>query len=173
MNIRVLVILSLFVGIGAVLHAIVPPVIFGVKPDMLLSMMFLGILLFPKVKYVVILSIATGIISALTTSAPGGQIANLIDKPITAMLFLILAMIIKKTMRPTIRAAVLTTIGTLISGAIFLSVVLFLIGIMDGSFLAMFSMAVLPAALLNTLIIAVAFPITQRILKRAPQLIST
>lgn len=173
MNIRVLVILSLFVGIGAVLHAIVPPIIFGVKPDMLLSMMFLGILLIPKVKYVVILSIATGIVSALTTSAPGGQIANLIDKPITAMLFLILAIIIKKSMSPTIRAAVLTAIGTLISGAIFLSVVLFLIGIMDGSFLAMFSMAVLPAALLNTLIIAVVFPITQRILKRAPQLIST
>ncbi|AUJ25723.1 tryptophan transporter [Virgibacillus dokdonensis] len=173
MNIRILMILSLLIGIGAVLHAIVPPVIFGVKPDMLLSMMFLGILLFPKLKYVIILSIATGAISALTTSAPGGQIANMIDKPITAIIFLSLFFIISKTLRPLPQAVILTAIGTMISGAIFLSVALFLIGIMEGSFVAMFSIAVLPAALLNSILIAVVYPIVQRILKRTPQLMMT
>ncbi|CDQ40710.1 putative tryptophan transport protein [Virgibacillus salexigens] len=74
MNTRILIILSLLVGIGAVLHAVVPPVLFGVKPDMLLAMMFLGILLFPKIKYVAILSIATGVVSALTTTAPGDKL---------------------------------------------------------------------------------------------------
>lgn len=173
MNIRILMILSLLIGIGAVLHAIVPPVIFGVKPDMLLSMMFLGILLFPKLKYVIILSIATGAISALTTSAPGGQIANMIDKPITAIIFLSLFFIISKTLRPLSQAVILTAIGTMISGAIFLSVALFLIGIMEGSFVAMFSIAVLPAAFLNSILIAVVYPIVQRILKRTPQLMMT
>lgn len=99
MNTRILIILSLLVGIGAVLHAVVPPMLFGVKPDMLLSMMFLGILLFPKAKYVLILSIATGIISALTTSAPGGQIANIIDKPITAFVFFALFLLVKIKLR--------------------------------------------------------------------------
>ncbi|MCG3056487.1 hypothetical protein KZ287_30420, partial [Escherichia coli] len=47
MNTKTLVSLSLLVGIGAVLHAIMPPVLFGMKPDMMLTMMFLGILLFP------------------------------------------------------------------------------------------------------------------------------
>ncbi|WP_121639300.1 tryptophan transporter [Virgibacillus sp. Bac330] len=173
MNIRILMILSLLIGIGAVLHAIVPPVIFGVKPDMLLSMMFLGILLFPKLKYVIILSIATGAISALTTSAPGGQIANMVDKPITAIIFLSLFFIISKTLRPLSQAVILTAIGTMISGAIFLSVALFLIGIMEGSFIAMFSIAVLPAAFLNSILIAVVYPIVQRILKRTPQLMMT
>ncbi|RFA35234.1 tryptophan transporter [Virgibacillus dokdonensis] len=173
MNIRILMILSLLIGIGAVLHAIVPPVIFGVKPDMLLSMMFLGILLFPKLKYVIILSIATGAISALTTSAPGGQIANMIDKPITAIIFLSLFFVISKTLRPLSQAVILTAIGTMISGAIFLSVALFLIGIMEGSFIAMFSIAVLPAAFLNSILIAVVYPIVQRILKRTPQLMMT
>ncbi|API91079.1 MULTISPECIES: tryptophan transporter [Virgibacillus] len=173
MNIRVLVTLSLLVGIGAVLHAVVPPVIFGVKPDMLLSMMFLGILLFPRLKYVMILSIATGAISALTTTAPGGQIANLIDKPITAIIFLSLFLVISKAVSPLTQAVILTAVGTMISGAIFLSVALFLIGIMDGSFIAMFSIAVLPAALLNSIIIAVVYPVVQRILKRTPQLMNT
>ncbi|EQB35126.1 MULTISPECIES: tryptophan transporter [Virgibacillus] len=173
MNTRILIILSLLVGIGAVLHAVVPPVLFGVKPDMLLAMMFLGILLFPKIKYVAILSIATGVVSALTTTAPGGQIANLIDKPLTAMLFLAMFIVIKDRMNPSYSAPALTAVGTMISGAIFLSTALFLIGLMDGSFIALFGIAVLPAALLNTVIMAVVYPIVQKILKRSQPLIIT
>ena len=82
MKTKDLVLLSLLVGIGAVLHAVIPPILFGMKPDMLLAMMFLGIILFPKPHHVLLLSVVTGFISALTTGAPGGQIANLIDKPI-------------------------------------------------------------------------------------------
>ncbi|PAV29294.1 tryptophan transporter [Virgibacillus profundi] len=167
MNTRILVILSLLVGIGAVLHAVVPPVIFGVKPDMLLSMMFLGILLFPKVKYVALLAIVTGVISALTTSAPGGQIANLIDKPITALVFLALFLTIGNKVKDSISVPVLTFIGTIISGSIFLSVALFIIGLMEGAFISMFALAVLPAAVLNTVIMVVVYPIVQRILKRS------
>ncbi|NGY83348.1 hypothetical protein F6Y03_19065 [Bacillus megaterium] len=50
MNTKVLVSLALLVGIGAVLHTVVPPILFGMKPDMMLTMMFLAILLFPSVK---------------------------------------------------------------------------------------------------------------------------
>ncbi|OZU87927.1 tryptophan transporter [Virgibacillus indicus] len=167
MNTRILVILSLLVGIGAVLHAVVPPVIFGVKPDMLLSMMFLGILLFPKFKYVALLAIATGVISALTTSAPGGQIANLIDKPVTALVFLALLLTVGNKVKDTISVPVLTFIGTIISGSIFLSVALFIIGLMEGGFISMFTLAVLPAAVLNTVIMVIVYPVVQRILKRS------
>ena len=167
MNTRILVILSLLVGIGAVLHAVVPPVIFGVKPDMLLSMMFLGILLFPKLKYVTILAIATGVISALTTSAPGGQIANLIDKPVTALVFLGLLLLIGNKVKDSLIVPVLTFIGTIISGSIFLSVALFIIGLMEGGFISMFTLAVLPAAALNTVIMVIVYPVVQRILKRS------
>lgn len=167
MNTRVLVILSLLVGIGAVLHTIMPPILFGVKPDMLLSMMFLGILLFPKPKYVALLAIVTGIISALTTSAPGGQIANLIDKPITAALFLGLFLLVRENVRTTISAPVLTAIGTMISGAVFLSVALFILGLLEGGFIALFLAIVLPAAAVNTIIMIIVYPIVQGILKRA------
>jgi hypothetical protein len=170
MNTRILVILSLLVGIGTVLHAFVPPMLFGVKPDMLLSMMFLGILLFPKVKYVLILSIASGVISALTTSAPGGQIANIIDKPITAFLFFAMFLLLKDRININISAPVLTAIGTMISGSIFLSVALYILGLMEGGFLALFIGMVLPATVLNTIIMIIVYPIIQGIMKRSKPL---
>ena len=167
MNTRILVILSLLVGMGAVLHTVVPPMLFGVKPDMLLSMMFLGILLFPKMKYVLILSIATGIISALTTSPPGGQIANIIDKPITAMLFLAMFLLVKDRVSTNLSAPVLTAVGTMISGSIFLAVALFIVGLMEGGFLALFVGIVLPATVVNTIIMIVTYPVVQGIMKRS------
>ncbi|CDO02735.1 putative tryptophan transport protein [Oceanobacillus picturae] len=172
MNTKVLVILSLLVGIGTVLHTVIPGVFFGVKPDMLLSMMFLGIILFPQPKYVVLLALATGAISALTTQAPGGQIANLIDKPITAMLFLILFLFVKNKVNNKISAPVLTAIGTMISGAIFLSVVLFFLGAMEGGFIAGMLTVVLPAAAVNTLIMIVIYPVVEGILKRSQPITS-
>ncbi|MFD2208430.1 tryptophan transporter [Virgibacillus halophilus] len=167
MKTRVLVILSLLVAIGAVLHAVMPPLLFGMKPDMLLSMMFLGIMLFPKPKYVIVLAIATGVISALTTDAPGGQIANMIDKPITAFAFLALFLMLKHVVNINIAAPVLTAVGTIISGSIFLSVALFIVGLMQGGFLALFIGIVLPAAAVNTLVMIVVFPVVRGILKRA------
>ncbi|MCJ0932258.1 tryptophan transporter [Virgibacillus halodenitrificans] len=167
MNTRIMVILSLFVGIGAVLHAVVPPILFGVKPDMLLSMMFLGIILFPKPKYVALLAIVTGVISALTTSAPGGHIANLIDKPITAFVFLALFLLVKNRVNINLTAPALTAIGTMVSGAVFLSVALFIVNLMDGGFIALFLTVVLPAAALNTIIMLVVHPIVQSIMKRS------
>ncbi|CDQ40711.1 putative tryptophan transport protein [Virgibacillus salexigens] len=76
-------------------------------------------------------------------------------------------------MNPSYSAPALTAVGTMISGAIFLSTALFLIGLMDGSFIALFGIAVLPAALLNTVIMAVVYPIVQKILKRSQPLIIT
>ena len=42
------------------------------------------------------IGIVTGIISALTTSFPGGQLPNIIEKPVTAFLFLALALLVKR-----------------------------------------------------------------------------
>lgn len=167
MKIRILVILALLVGIGAVLHAIIPPLFFGVKPDMLLSMMFLGILLFPKPKYVLILSLATGIMSALTTGAPGGQIANMIDKPITAFIILGIYLVIKDRVSPNITAPTLAGIGTLISGTIFVAVISMIAGIPDGGLLSLFLLVVLPAVALNAVIMVIVYPVVQGIFKRA------
>lgn len=166
MNVKVLIILSLFVGIGAVLHAIVPSLVFGVKPDMMLTMMFLGIVLFPKAKYVLLLSLATGLIAALTTQAPGGQIANMIDKPLAAFIFLAIFLLIKDRVNLNIFAPVLTGVGTLISGTIFVTVVSIIAGIPEEGLLGLFTLVVLPAVAINSIVMVVIYPIVQGILKR-------
>ncbi|WP_173917012.1 tryptophan transporter [Halobacillus sp. Marseille-Q1614] len=166
MNTRVLVLLSLLVGMGAVLHAVLPPFFLGMRPDMMLAMMFLGIILFPKLSYVGILGAATGLISALTTTVPGGQLANMIEKPITAVVFFGIYLALRRLLKRA-AAPVLTAAGTLISGAIFLGLVLFVIGMMEASFGIMFATIVLPTAAVNTIAMLVIYPLAQSIMKRS------
>ncbi|GGA73514.1 tryptophan transporter [Ornithinibacillus halotolerans] len=166
MNTRILVILSLLVGMGAVLHFIMPA-FYGVTPDMMLAMMFIGIMLFPKLKYVSVLALATGALSALTSQAPGGQIANMLEKPITALIFFALFLLIKDRVNIKISIPVLTAVGTMISGTIFLFIVFYVIGSMEGVLILAFSSAVLPAAVLNTILLVIIYPVVQQILKRS------
>ncbi|MGM0838725.1 MAG: tryptophan transporter [Bacillota bacterium] len=168
MNTKTLVALSLMVGIGAVLHTVVPGVILGMKPDLGLTMMFLAIMLFPEKKNVLLVGIVSGLISALTTGFPGGQIPNIIDKPITAFLFFFLLLAVKKINRPLVKAGVLTAIGTIISGAIFLSSALLLVGLPGGeSFTFFLVTAILPATALNTVLMVIIYPIVTSIAKRS------
>src|SRR5699024_287740 len=116
----------------------------------------------------VLLSIVTGVVSALTTTVPGGQLANIIDKPITALIFLGLFLLVKNKVNGNISAPVLTVIGTAISGSIFLLTALYIVGLMEGGFIAMFLTIVVPAAAVNTIVMVVIYPVVQGILKRAP-----
>lgn len=167
MNIRILIILSLFVGIGAVLHAVAPPILFGMKPDMSLAMMFLGIVLFPKVQYALLISIVTGFVSAFTTSFPMGQIPNIIEKPIAGLIFFALLITLNKVISQHINTPVLTAVGTIVSGTLFLSIALFIIGVDIGAgFAALFVTVVLPAALVNTIAMIIIYPIAHGIMKR-------
>ena len=167
MNTRVLVIISLLVGIGAVLHVFAPP-IFGVTPDLLLAMMFLGIMLFPKFQYVLLLSILSGFIAALTTTFPGGEIASMIEKPAAAFIFFGLFLLVKNMVNIKISSAVLTAIGTFVSGIIFLSIGLFVLGADVGAgFFALISAVVLPTTLINTIIMIIVYPVVEAILKRS------
>jgi hypothetical protein len=168
MNTKTLVALSLMVGIGAVLHTVVPGVILGMKPDLGLTMMFLAIMLFPEKKNVLLVGIVSGLISALTTGFPGGQIPNIIDKPITAFLFFFLLLVVKKINKPLVKAGVLTAIGTIISGVIFLSSALVLVGLPGGeSFTFFLVTAILPATALNTVLMVIIYPIVTSIAKRS------
>lgn len=167
MKTKDLVLLALFTGIGAVLHIVAPPILFGMKPDIMLPMMFLGILIFPKANYVLVLSIATGAISALTTSVPGGQISNFVEKPITAFVFFGLLMLVPKRLDKKIVAPILAAIGTIVSGSVFIAMALFVIGQMGGSFIALFIGVVLPATLFNVAFTIIIFPIVKSILQRS------
>jgi hypothetical protein len=165
MNTKKLVSLALLMGIGAVLHSIIPPIYLGIKPDMMLTMMFLGIILFPEMKSVMLLAIITGILSALTTGFPGGQIPNIIDKFVTASVIFGLFLALGKFRNSIISVGILTAIGTLISGTVFLTSAYLIVGL-PGPFLGLFGMAVLPAVVLNTIVMVILYPVAQSVIKK-------
>jgi hypothetical protein len=166
MNTKNIVILALLAGIGVVLHTVMPSFL-GIKPDMMLAMMFLGIILIPEIKSVLLLAIVTGVLSALTTTFPMGQIPNIIDKPITALVFFGLFLALKKYRNSVVSVGILTAVGTLISGTIFLGAANFLVGLPGNTpFTALFVVGVLPAAALNTVTMVILYPIAQSIVKR-------
>lgn len=165
MNTKNLVALSLLVGMGAVLHAVVPGFFLGMKPDMMLTMMFLGIILFPDRKSVLLLGLVTGLISGLTTTFPGGLFPNIIDKFVTSIIFFGLFLAITKLHKSIISIAILTAVGTIISGIVFLSSAYVIVGL-PGPFAALFAAVVLPAAAVNTVTMIVLYPVAQTIFKR-------
>ncbi|WLD95332.1 tryptophan transporter [Alkalihalobacillus sp. AL-G] len=161
-----LALIGVLLAVGFVLHAVIPGILGGMKPDMLLSMMFLAIFLFPEKKTVAVTALATGVISALTTNFPGGQIANLIDKPITAFIVLGLFLALRRFQGNVVYAAILAAVGTILSGTLFLLSAAIIVGL-PLTFTALFLTVVLPTAALNTIVMAILYPIAQSILKRS------
>lgn len=166
MNTKNLVALSLLVGMGAVLHAVVPGFFLGMKPDMMLTMMFLGIILFPDKKSVLLVGAVTGLISGLTTTFPGGMVPNIIDKPVTAFVFFGILLLMQRYQYSIYTVAALTAVGTIVSGIVFLGSAYYLVGL-PGPFTALFAAVVLPAAAFNTVFMAILYPVATTIFKRA------
>ncbi|WP_311492515.1 tryptophan transporter [uncultured Anaerococcus sp.] len=120
---RNLTVSAIFMALGLVLHLMVPGVFFGVKPDFLLSMMFISLMVVGDVKEALLLGVAGGIMSALTTGFPGGQIPNFIEKIITSLVvFYVIKAMDKNFSIPKI--ILIFALGTMVSGTLFLSIAL-------------------------------------------------
>ena len=168
MNTKNLVLMALLVGVGAALYVVTPGLVQGMKPDFMLTMMFIGILLFPTVKETFLLSVTTGVLSGLFTTFPGGFIPNVVDKAITGFAFLIVLLIIKKLVSNIVVSAILVGLGTVLSGTIFLSVALFGIGTDVGkTFTMLFAGVVLPAVAFNVVAFLIIYPIVTNLVKRS------
>lgn len=165
MNTKSLAFTGVLLALGYVLHTIVPPFFMGMKPDMLLTMMFLAIMINPQKGNVVMASLGAGIISALTTGFPGGQLANIIEKPLTAFIFFFMILAVSKLKRSALTATILTAVGTIVSGTLFLTAALFIVGL-PGPFTALILTVVLPAAGFNAALMAVLYPVASKITKR-------
>lgn len=111
---------AIFMAVGLVLHFVVPPVFFGVKPDFLLSMMFISLIISDDIKEALLVGIAGGVMSALTTGFPGGQIPNFIEKIIVSVAIFYLIKTMGKTGLNTIKIVIIFALGTCLSGVLFL-----------------------------------------------------
>jgi hypothetical protein len=169
MKLKNMVLTALLMAMGLVLHQIVPPIVGGMKPDFLLAMLFMALYIDNSPKNALVAGLLAGIFSALTTGFPGGQIANMCDKMVTA--FVVMAMI-KATARMNrhISVPIVAFIGTIISGIVFLTTALMVVGSLPMAFPVLFTTIVLSAAAVNTVTTYIVYNVvfsTAKIMKKA------
>ncbi len=165
MKTKDLVVAAVLLALGTILHAIMPPLFAGIKPDFLLAMMFLAIIYKAEAKNMIAIGIVAGIIAAMTTGMPGGQIPSIVDKLGSAVaVFFILKAMGRIT---SVKAAVVGFIGTVISGILFLSSLLAIGQIAGGKeILAMLQSVVLLTAVMNAIIMVIAYNIMNKVTSR-------
>ena len=92
-----------------------PGVFAGMKPDFSLIMLFIILMIIPDRRIALVAGLATAVITALTTSFPNGQIANIVDKIVTTVVVMGLTALLPKQ----ILVVGVGAIGTLVSGVVF------------------------------------------------------
>ncbi|HHV07020.1 MAG TPA: tryptophan transporter [Firmicutes bacterium] len=151
MKTKELALTALFLAIGLVLHQITIGLLGGMKPDFVVTMLLVSFLMLRNKRLVIPAGLAAGVIAALTTTMPGGQLPNIIDKLITAFVSMGLILLLQGHVSNNVLAATVGFIGTLVSGTAFLGSAQLIIGL-PVSFKALFITVVLPTAAINTLL---------------------
>ena len=151
-NTKQLVTNALLLAVGFLLHY-VTPAIGSMQIDFSLITLVL-IIAFNKNHFSTCIAsgIATGIFAGLTTKFPLGLVPNIIDKIVTtvAMYFLI-KLLDKTSLQSRIKAIAVNAVGTLVSGVVFLTSALILVGL-PASFGLLFVTVVLPTIVVNTVV---------------------
>jgi len=163
MKTRELVLAGILLALGLTLHTVTPSLFGSVKPDFLLATLFIAILYQPKLNNVLIIGIVAGIMAALTTGFPGGQIPSILDKVFTALFVLIYIKGMKFSLN-SIKVALLGFVGTILSGIIFLGSASLMVGL-PVSFSSLFILIVVPTALANTVLTVILYQTAQLIMK--------
>lgn len=127
MKTRNITISAIFMALGLVMHFMVPPIFGGVKPDFLLSMMFMCLIITDDIREAILVGLCGGVMSALTTSFPGGQIPNMVEKILTTFFVYYLLKTMGRDLS-NLQIIILFALGTLVSGVSFLAIALFITG---------------------------------------------
>ena len=152
-NTKQLVTNSLLLAVGFLLHYVTPAIGLPMQVDFSLITLILVINL-NKNSFSTCMAagIATGIFSGMTTKFPLGFVPNLIDKIVTTVVaYLLIKLLDKTTLSSKIKAIVVNSVGTLVSGVVFLSSALLLTGL-PAPFFVLFTTVVIPAIIINTVI---------------------
>ncbi|MDO5301952.1 MAG: tryptophan transporter [Tissierellia bacterium] len=146
---------AILLALGTILHFVVPGFVNGVKPDFLTVCMFVAIIAAPSVQNSLVLGVAAGILAALTTSFPGGQLPNFVDKVASALFCYGLLQLLPSYVggrSQLLARGINFVLSTMVSGGIFLLLAMVMVGLPGGAkFFPMFVAIVLPTALVNGL----------------------
>lgn len=139
---------TLLLAIGFVLHQITPGILGGMKFDFLVAFMIVSLILNPKFENALLTGLLAGILSAMATTFPLGQIPNIIDKVLTSIILVTIIKLLGKFNLNTILVGLIGGIGTFISGMIFLTSAAFISGL-PAPMLALIVTIVIPTSFLN------------------------
>ena len=151
MSLKKFVLSSVLLAVGLLLHQVSPGIVMGIRPDFLLIMMFISLSFVEDYKYVIVIGLVSGALTALTTTFPGGQLPNIIDKLITAPIVYLMMKMFNIKLDGKIGTIIIGFLGTLISGTVFLTSALLIVGL-PASFAVLFPTVVI-AACLNSIAI--------------------
>jgi hypothetical protein len=152
-------------AIGYILHFITPGLAGGMKPDFILTMLFIAIMLQRNFKMTIAAGVGAGILAALSSTFPGGQLPNLVDKFLTALFVFALVKLGYGRINDKIFAGIIGLIGTLFSGLVFLGAAIVFVQL-PAPFTVLFTVVVLPAMAINTITMAILYPIVKATNKR-------
>ena len=158
---KTLALSAIMITVGFVLHSVVPPLFFGIKPDFLLACLFVAVMAGNNFKNTLTAGIVAGIVAALTTGFPGGQIPSIADKMISAVFVYMMVRLIPQQMGKSGRlaaAALICAIGTIVSGVVFLGSALIMAGL-PAPFGSLVAGIVLPTAAANAVMGALIYKI--------------
>ncbi|MDH8677373.1 tryptophan transporter [Fusibacter bizertensis] len=155
MKIKNMILTSVLLAMGFVLHAIVPG-FFGMKFDLLLTFMFIAIMINPSIKNTLLAGLLSGILTAMTTTFPGGQLPNMIDKVVTAFIVLALVKVLMNVKSDSVKSGIIGFVGTVSSGMIFLTSALLIVGLPAPLGILVTSIVV-PTAIANTVITVIVY----------------
>ncbi|TZE81293.1 tryptophan transporter [Calorimonas adulescens] len=151
MKLRDSILTALLMAIGLVLHQITPPIMGSMKPNFLLAMLFVALFINPVYQNALLGGFLGGIFAALTTTFPGGQVANFIEEIITAFVVVTLIRLTARFNRH-IAIPVIAFIGTMESGIVFLAIASAVVGGLPLAFSVLVTTVVIPTAAINTVV---------------------
>jgi len=150
MDLRKNIFIALLIAMGYIMHQVIPGTIGSMKFDIMLSFIFVALFIGRDFKSVILTALLGGGITALTTTFPGGQIPNIIDKLVTSLV--------------QVSAGIIAFIGTIVSGSVFLYSALLLVGL-PAPFLVLFLGIVLPTAFANIFVTLIVYNAVKTALK--------
>lgn len=154
---------AILIAIGAILHQITPGI--DMQPDLSLAMLFIIMVYNRDYKTSLICGIAVGIFAAVTSKTPNGQLPNIIDKLITCNVMYLVLLPLRNRVSKTVQILTVLPLGTILSGSIFLSLLMILNGFPMETFQTLFVTVVLTTAVLNIVLGFVLFKIVGKTIK--------
>jgi hypothetical protein len=156
LNLRKNILTALLIAVGYILHQVVPGTIGSMKLDLMLSFVFVALLINTDFKNAILTAFLSGSITAMTTTFPGGQVPNMIDKLVTCLFVFILLKLVENFKYKQVTVGIVAFIGTIISGSVFLYTALLLVGL-PAPFPVLFIGIVLPTAFTNIFATLIAY----------------